>query len=91
MNSKFYKCCAVPQCASTTIKTPEKIFIHVPRSGDGRKKWLQLARRDTALVAPKSKMYFCEDHFDVSSDNYLFIFLLKVIIYQVFKEKNITF
>lgn len=66
MNSKFYKCCAVPQCKNTTVKTPEKLFIHVPRTKTMRRKWLQLARRDPALVSTQSKMYFCEDHFDVS-------------------------
>ena len=66
MDSKFYKCCAVPQCKSTTIKTPEKLFIHVPRTKTMRKMWLQLARRDPALVSTLSKMYYCEDHFDVS-------------------------
>lgn len=27
-----YKTCAVPMCRSTTIKCPDKLFIHVPKS-----------------------------------------------------------
>lgn len=65
MDHKFYKYCIVPQCESSTIKTPTKLFVHVPRKEQMRKKWLQLARRDVN-VASDSKMYFCEDHFDVS-------------------------
>ncbi|XP_063899275.1 uncharacterized protein LOC110383286 isoform X7 [Helicoverpa armigera] len=71
MDHKFYKYCIVPQCESSTIKTPEKLFIHVPRN-EQRRKWLQLARRDVN-VALDSKMYFCEDHFDLPNDmeNYM--------------------
>ncbi|XP_046976564.1 uncharacterized protein LOC124542681 isoform X2 [Vanessa cardui] len=72
MDHKFYKYCIVPQCESSTIKTPDKLFIHVPRKEQMRKKWLQLARRDVN-VASDSRMYFCEDHFDLPNDmeNYM--------------------
>ncbi|KAF9418154.1 hypothetical protein HW555_004964 [Spodoptera exigua] len=66
MASSSYKLCTVPCCTSTTIKYPNKLFIHVPQSGPLRKKWLQLARRDPSTVSSKSSIYFCEDHFDVS-------------------------
>ncbi|KAJ8985930.1 hypothetical protein NQ317_010687 [Molorchus minor] len=46
MNSSYYKYCLVPQCKSTTIKTPNKLFIYVPNNEQIRKKWLKLARRD---------------------------------------------
>ncbi|XP_028179071.1 uncharacterized protein LOC114366401 [Ostrinia furnacalis] len=68
MNSMFYKSCAVPDCASTTIKTPEKLFIHVPRTEKRRIMWLQLAKRDPKHVPPQSKLYFCEDHFNLPRD-----------------------
>ncbi|KAH9627677.1 hypothetical protein HF086_016831 [Spodoptera exigua] len=73
MASSSYKVCTVPCCTSTTIKNPNKLFIHVPQSGPLRKKWLQLARRDPSTVSPKSSIYFCEDHFDLPNDmeNYM--------------------
>ncbi|KAJ8982163.1 hypothetical protein NQ317_013948 [Molorchus minor] len=42
--SSYYKYCIVPQCKSTTIKTPNKLFIYVPTNEQIRKKWLKLAR-----------------------------------------------
>lgn len=81
MNSKFYKCCAVPQCDSTSIKSPNKLFIYVPHSPKIRKKWLQLARRDPQLLSTTSRLYFCEDHFDVgflcifNSNMYKYLFI----------------
>ncbi|CAH0698267.1 unnamed protein product [Spodoptera exigua] len=73
MASSSYKLCTVPCCTSTTIKYPNKLFIHVPQPGPLRKKWLQLARRDPSTVSPKSSIYFCEDHFDLPNDmeNYM--------------------
>ena len=32
MNSKVYKTCAVPECVNTSIKTPNKLFVYVPRN-----------------------------------------------------------
>lgn len=66
MNSKVYKWCAVPQCVNTSIKTPNKLFIYVPRNKTMRNKWLNLARRDPTAISLNSPIYFCEDHFDVS-------------------------
>ncbi|XP_052755293.1 uncharacterized protein LOC128201667 [Galleria mellonella] len=72
ITSKFYKCCAVPLCKNTTIKTPNKLFISVPQNQNVRKKWLQLARRDRTTYT-SHKLYFCEDHFDLPNDmeNYM--------------------
>lgn len=66
MKSKFYKYCVVPQCGSTTTKTPNKLFIYVPSKEQIRRKWLKLAKRDPDYLSKDSRMYFCEDHFDVS-------------------------
>lgn len=66
MSSKFYKCFEVPQRASTSIKTLEKLPMHVPPTGKRRKMWLELVRRDPARVFKQSLMHFCENHFDVS-------------------------
>lgn len=67
MNSKVYKWCAVPQCKNTSIKTPNKLFIYVPNKKIIRDRWLNLARRDPSVISTNSSIYFCEDHFDVSS------------------------
>ncbi|CAH2094798.1 unnamed protein product [Euphydryas editha] len=68
MDTSFYKCCAVPMCKSTSIRTPKKLFIHVPKNAQIRRKWLKLARRHPASLTPKSTSYFCEDHFDLQND-----------------------
>ncbi|XP_045456129.1 uncharacterized protein LOC123665951 [Melitaea cinxia] len=73
MNSKVYKWCAVPQCKNTSIKTPKKVFVHVPNKKIIRDKWLKLARRNPNDVVSNSPLYFCEDHFDLPNDmeNYM--------------------
>ncbi|KAL1487867.1 hypothetical protein ABEB36_015517 [Hypothenemus hampei] len=63
-----YKWCAVPQCENTSIKTPEKLFVNVPRQSKMRKKWLQMAGRDPKDVKSNSHIYFCEDHFNIAKD-----------------------
>ncbi|CAH2103320.1 unnamed protein product [Euphydryas editha] len=68
MDTSFYKCCAVPMCKSTSIRTPKKLFIHVPKNAQIRRKWLKLAKRHPASLTPKSTSYFCEDHFDLQND-----------------------
>ncbi|XP_047527061.1 uncharacterized protein LOC125064183 [Vanessa atalanta] len=69
MNSSYYKYCIVPQCESTTIKTPDKLFIYVPNNKEIRRKWLKMARRQDALtLSTNSSIYFCEDHFDLPND-----------------------
>lgn len=73
MNSKVYKCCVVPLCKNTSIKTPDKLFVYVPRKKTVRDKWLKLARREPASLSTNSTIYFCEDHFDLPKDmeNYM--------------------
>lgn len=68
MSVKQNKWCFVPRCESTSIRTPNKIFITVPRNFEYKKKWFKAARRDM----PKSKTVFfcCEDHFDVSATHF---------------------
>ncbi|KAF9417153.1 hypothetical protein HW555_005664, partial [Spodoptera exigua] len=61
--------CIVPQCASTSIKTPNKLFIYVPNNPQMRKKWLTLAIGKTPILYQNQGcMYFCEDHFDLQND-----------------------
>ncbi|XP_037872296.1 uncharacterized protein LOC119629683 [Bombyx mori] len=73
MNSKVYKCCVVPRCTNTSIKTPKKLFVYVPNNKTMRYKWLTLARRDPKGLSVNSSIYFCEDHFDLphDMDNYM--------------------
>ena len=66
---KRYLWCAVPQCRSSSRRNPNKMFVCVPFKS--RLKWFQLARINTNQVYIKSRIYFCEDHFNVS--NILFI------------------
>ncbi|XP_046971057.1 uncharacterized protein LOC124538096 [Vanessa cardui] len=63
-----YKWCAVPKCTNTSVKTPEKLFISVPRNVEVRRKWLQLSRRDPNEIANSTHIFFCEDHFDMEND-----------------------
>ncbi|XP_050559537.1 uncharacterized protein LOC118278943 isoform X12 [Spodoptera frugiperda] len=63
-----YRTCAVPMCRSTSIKYPDKLFIHVPKCPKRRKQWLQLARRNPMLTSDKSTIFFCEDHFNLPDD-----------------------
>lgn len=62
-----YKWCVVPQCTNTSIKSPNKLFVSVPKNPTRRKMWLQLARRDPKSIALHSNVFMCEDHFDVSN------------------------
>ncbi|XP_013201047.2 uncharacterized protein LOC106143482 isoform X4 [Amyelois transitella] len=73
MDRKTYRWCVVPRCVNTSITTPNKIFIDVPRKPDIRKKWLYLARRKCDGMSVTSSIYFCEDHFDLPNDmeNYM--------------------
>lgn len=61
-----YFWCIVPMCTNTSIKTPQKVFISVPKQPKERKLWLRAVRRDPKKVSATSSLYCCEDHFDVS-------------------------
>ncbi|KAI4461008.1 atp-binding cassette sub-family c [Holotrichia oblita] len=50
-------------CKSSTVKTPEKKFITIPRDVTIRKKWFTAMRRDVPL-SEKTTGYCCTDHFD---------------------------
>lgn len=63
---RMYKSCLVPGCTNTTVKTPEKLFVSVPKRPVIRKVWLKLARRNPYKLADDSTIFLCEDHFDVS-------------------------
>ncbi|KAG6458505.1 hypothetical protein O3G_MSEX010907 [Manduca sexta] len=72
-HSRTNKCCAVPLCQSTSSRTPQKLFIHVPLNVKRRNLWLRLAKRNPKKVIGDAEIYFCEDHFDLETDisNYL--------------------
>lgn len=66
----IHKACIVPMCKNTAFKTPSKIFIRLPNSGQQarRKKWIKACRRDIKDISEKSgAIYVCEDHFNVST------------------------
>ncbi|KAF2888399.1 hypothetical protein ILUMI_17774 [Ignelater luminosus] len=52
-----YKWCVVPQCTNTSIKTPEKMFVSIPKNTEIRKKWLMFARRNPKDIAAISVSY----------------------------------
>lgn len=62
-----YHYCIVRECKNTSIKTPGKLWIRVPSEINMRNTWLKLAKRDPDSLSAETKMYFCEDHFDVST------------------------
>ncbi|KAF2900823.1 hypothetical protein ILUMI_05362 [Ignelater luminosus] len=59
-----YKWCVVPQCTNTSIKTPEKMFVPIPKNTKIRKKWLMLARRNPKDIAASTNAFMREDHFN---------------------------
>ncbi|KAJ8666315.1 hypothetical protein QAD02_007977 [Eretmocerus hayati] len=63
-NFETYKTCFVPQCRNTSVKTPDKIFLTVPKAK--RKLWFEaVGHPDTKKM--KSN-YCCQDHFDLKND-----------------------
>ncbi|XP_026743981.1 uncharacterized protein LOC113505464 isoform X8 [Trichoplusia ni] len=68
-----YKSCAVPGCTNTTIKTPAKLFVTVPKNTKVRNKWFQLASRNPKEIRHNTVVFFCQDHFDLpyDMDNYM--------------------
>nr|XP_049706943.1 uncharacterized protein LOC126056809 [Helicoverpa armigera] len=68
-----YRWCVVSECENTSVKTPDKLWIQVPVDINMRNTWLKVARRDPGLLSDKSRLYFCEDHFDLEHDmeNYI--------------------
>jgi hypothetical protein len=60
-----YKWCFVPKCTNTSVSTPSKEFFHVPMKKNVRSNWFKAARREMN-VSPKSDLYCCEDHFEVT-------------------------
>ncbi|KAI4460443.1 thap domain [Holotrichia oblita] len=63
-----YKYCAVPMCQSSTVNSPDKKFITIPRDVTRRKKWFTAMGRYKPL-ADKTTGYCCCDHFDVSTSD----------------------
>ncbi|XP_067007810.2 uncharacterized protein [Anabrus simplex] len=60
------KSCIVPMCTSTSITTPNKLFINVPKSLRMRYMWMKAAR--VTRWRRLAKMHFCEDHFELVED-----------------------
>ncbi|XP_063835196.1 uncharacterized protein LOC135084323 [Ostrinia nubilalis] len=68
MNNTRYRWCAVSSCKNTSVKTPEKLFIQVPNDLKMRNVWLEFAKRDPMSLSTKSRLYMCEDHFNLEQD-----------------------
>ncbi|XP_047534796.1 uncharacterized protein LOC125069367 [Vanessa atalanta] len=72
----MYKCCVVPDCKNTTIRTPNKLFFSIPVGEQTRSEWCRAMGRlqpKHRPLHPNSSRYCCEDHFDLEHDmaNYL--------------------
>lgn len=72
MNYTRYRWCVVSSCKNTSVKSPEKLFIQVPDDHKMRNVWLELAKRDPMTLSTKSRLYICEDHFNVSTTHILY-------------------
>jgi len=70
-----YKYCFVPKCESTSIKTPDKLFLSVPKEKKKRILWCKVVRR-ADMGRPNNHYYCCEDHFNVS---YTYLLLMIII------------
>lgn len=81
-NSNTRKSCVVPKYKSTTTKTSEKLFILVPMDIKIRKKWLNAMKRLDPF-GDKSKVYCCEDHFDVSTFTIYYVICI-IVFYCIF-------
>ncbi|XP_031335325.1 uncharacterized protein LOC116165155 [Photinus pyralis] len=68
-----YHWCIVPMCTNTSVKTPQKTFINVPKSGKMRRLWINAVRRDPKEFAVSTVLFVCEDHFKLEEDmaNYM--------------------
>ncbi|XP_012279849.1 uncharacterized protein LOC105699442 [Orussus abietinus] len=66
LSPAMHKQCFVPNCNNSTTKTPNKIFINVPRNQDVRKLWCNAAG---CPIESLSYMAFCcQDHFNLEHD-----------------------
>ncbi|KAK5642388.1 hypothetical protein RI129_008555 [Pyrocoelia pectoralis] len=75
---KSYKYCIVPKCRSTSVKTPNKIFITLPRDPKVRMRW-QKAMKRVNMISNHATCFVCEDHFNLEEDmqNYLYFKLME--------------
>ncbi|KAJ8670104.1 hypothetical protein QAD02_001363 [Eretmocerus hayati] len=65
----LYKCrrwCFVPQCDSTSIRDPTKLFFPMPDDMKTKKLWFDSAHR--ADEPTTSRYYCCQDHFEIEED-----------------------
>ena len=58
------KNCCMPCCPNSSIKTPSKVFLSVPKR-EIRKKWITAARPKDQ-VSLQSGLFCCGDHFTVN-------------------------
>lgn len=70
VNKGPYKYCLVPECKSTSLRTPDKIFVSLPAANTKqkykRKLWLNAMGRNENDLAESTRGHVCENHFNVS-------------------------
>ena len=64
---RSYKSCFFKEC-ETTISTPSKFFISVPK-GEERVNWIKIVRPNENFSL-QTRLYCCEDHFNVSFNKF---------------------
>lgn len=64
VKKRKHRYCLVPQCKTTTVTAPDKIFVSLPCDIKTRILW-QKAMRRTHFVGNKTNAFVCEDHFNV--------------------------
>ncbi|XP_018580312.1 uncharacterized protein LOC108917967 [Anoplophora glabripennis] len=81
---KNYKYCIVPQCENTSVKTPKKIFISLPRNVERNKQWQKAMKRKN-MLSVKSTYFVCEDHFNLETDmeNYRYFKLMDNVAIKI--------
>ncbi|KAJ8671462.1 hypothetical protein QAD02_002721 [Eretmocerus hayati] len=65
-NLQSYKICFVPDCPNTTVTTPQKVFLSLPKNAAKHK--LRREAVETPEKNAKKTKHCCEDHFDLQND-----------------------
>ncbi|KAJ8947854.1 hypothetical protein NQ318_010000 [Aromia moschata] len=62
---------------NTTVRTPGKVFVSLPRNREARESWQRAMGRSNVFLSDKSTKYCSEDHFNEDLDNYRYFKTMK--------------
>lgn len=76
----YKKNCFVTLCPNTSVLTPNKMFITIPINPARRKLWMDAVGKP-ATKNPKSPLFCCQDHFEVTTyvKNEIVILMLYIV------------